>query len=131
MKNFIVILVAFDLFLGVMLGICFFSKYLEKIKLYHNIKKYYINPIEVKCILIDQKEMNRNYVVRYEEFGDSYRVRYKVARPYFQGVVNGKTYTFVRTKDIQQPQCIVGENYIIFVPELDNINCRDFYPNVS
>lgn len=107
--------------------ICFFMLYGEKIKLYNLIKKNYIYSIPVKCIVLDHKKMNRNYANWSEGYGGNTRVGYDVVRPSFKGIVNGKTYTFVRTKDIHQPVCEVGKTYTIFLRNLNNVNCRDFY----
>ena len=71
--------------------------------------------------------MNRNYANWSEGYGGNSRVHYDVKRPYFQGIVNGKTYTFVRTKDVCQPVCEVGKAYTIFLKDLNNVDCRDFY----
>ena len=128
MKNIVVVgLLSFDLLCGGIVIICFFLLYWEIIKKCKIIKVHYKYSITVQCTLIDQKEMNRNYVNRVEGYGGNNRVRYNVCRPYFKGNLNGKIFTFVRTNDIHQPRCEVGKNYTIFLQDLNNIDCRDFY----
>jgi len=128
MKNIVIIvLLSLDLLcVGIMI-ICFFLLYWEMIKQCKMIKNDYKASITVKCISIDQKEMNRNDVNRAEGYGGNNRVHYKVCRPYFEGNLNGKQYTFVRTNDIHQPSCEVGKNYTIFLRNLNKVDCRDFY----
>lgn len=91
------------------------------------IRKHYKYSITVQCTSVDQKEMNRNYANWVEGYGGNTRVHYNVWRPYFKGNLDGKTYTFVRTNDIHQPSCKIGRNYTIFLRDLNNINCKDFY----
>ena len=71
--------------------------------------------------------MNRNDANWAEGYGGNTRVHYEVERPYFQGIINGKMCTFVRTKDIHQPVCEVGKNYTIFLQNLNDIDYSDFY----
>ena len=128
MKNIITMgLLGVDLLFGAIFIICFFLLYWEIIKQYKMIKAYYRYSITVQCTSIDEKEMNRNYVNRVEGYGGNNRVNYNVCRPYFKGKLNGKIFTFVRTNDIRQPSCEVGKNYTIFLRDLNNIDCRDFY----
>lgn len=105
----------------------FFLTIWRKVKLYNFIKNNYKCLINVKCIKLDNKKMNKNYANWAEWYGGNSRVHYDVVRPYFQGIVNGKSYTFVRTHDIYQPIYEVGENYTIFLQNLNDINCQDFY----
>ena len=128
MREIIVIgLLGIDLLFTGICIICFFLLYGEKVKQYNLIRNKYIYSINVKCTLLDNKEMNRNYANWAEGYGGNSRVHYDVKRPSFQGIVNGKTYTFVRTKDIYQPVCEVGKDYTIFLRDLNDVDCRDFY----
>lgn len=128
MKNIIISgLLGVDAIVFLVFIVSFFLLYGETLQLCKKIKNYYTNSIIVKCILIDQKETNRNYVDRVDGYGGNIRVHYKVERPHFQGRVNGKTYTFVRTKDIRQPICEIGKTYTIYLKKLEHIDCKDFY----
>lgn len=127
MEIIVIGLFCIDLLFTSICIICFFLLYGEKVKQYNSIRDKYIYQINVKCTLLDNKDMNRNYANWSEGYGGNSRVHYDVKRPYFQGIVNGKTYTFVRTKDVCQPVCEVGKSYTIFLRDLNNVDCRDFY----
>ena len=128
MREIIIIsILSADLLFIVICITCFFVLYGEKIKRYNRIRSRYVCPINVRCTLLDNKEMNQNYANWAEGYGGNTRVAYNVVRPSFHGIINGKTYTFVRRRDIHQPVCEVGKNYTIFLQNLDEINCGDFY----
>lgn len=127
MKYVLIVLLGISLLCIITLVICFFLIYWETIKTCKNIRKYYTSSISVKCTSIDQKIMHRNYADHTEGHCGNIRVRYNVSRPYFQGQVDGKMLTFVRTNDIHQPKCEVGKGYTIFLRHLEHIDCKDFY----
>ena len=128
MREIIIIsMLGVDLLFACICIVCFCLLYGEKIKRYNLIRNNYTYSISVKCIQLDSKKMNRNDANWAEGYGGNTRVHYDVERPYFQGIINGKTYTFVRTKDIHQPVCEEGKNYTIFLQNLNDIDCSDFY----
>ena len=127
MKGVIIILLAVDICSLLACVICYFLLYGETAKLCRKIAKQYTIPIRVICTDIDQKVMNQNYSNGPDGYGGNTWVRHDVSRPYFIGQVNGKTYTFVRTKDIRQPKCSIGKTYTLYVRQTDPVDCRDFY----
>lgn len=89
----------------------------------------YTEPVSVKCtdlleIKITKTELDSSPNSHYH--WQNRRKVFRVMRPSFSGFYNGRTLTFCRKKDLQQPVVEIGNNYTIYVKP-DSMDCHDYY----